>query len=269
MVLFPHAKVNLGLQVIEKRFDGFHNIVSCLYPINWCDVLEILKKPQFKFSTSGLDIPGDPGHNLCVKAYQLIRGRFKIPPVHIHLHKVVPIGAGLGGGSADAAFTLVGLRDMFDLPLSQIELGQLAANLGSDCAFFINSKPSLATGTGDELEPIILSMPDGYLVVVTPPIQVNTGKAYSMLTPNTPSYDLKESLGANLSDWPNLIINDFERPIFEQFPAIAEVKKVLLEHGASFASLSGSGSSVFGIFDEIQPWREWFDKNYMIWEQPI
>ena len=269
MVLFPHAKINLGLQVIEKRVDGFHNIVSCLYPINWCDALEILEEPQFNFSTSGLEIPGDPKHNLCVKAYQLIREGYDIPQVHIHLHKVVPIGAGLGGGSANAAFTLVGLRDLFDLPLSQTDLRQLAAELGSDCAFFIDGKPALATGTGDELEHIILSLPDGYLVVVTPPIHVNTGKAYSMLKPSTPSWDLKESLCRNLSDWPSLITNDFEKPVFEQFPVIAGVKEVLLDKGASFASLSGSGSSVFGLFEEIHPWREWFDKDYMIWEQRV
>jgi len=269
MVLFPHAKINLGLQVIEKRLDGFHNIVSCLYPINWCDALEILEEPQFNFSTSGINIPGDPKHNLCVKAYQLIRERFDIPPVHVHLHKVVPIGAGLGGGSADGAFTLIGLRDMFDLPLSKPQLGQLAAKLGSDCAFFIDRRPVLATNTGDELEPITLSFPDGYLLIVTPPIQVNTGKAYSRLTPRAPSWDLKESLSRNLTDWPNLITNDFEKPIFEQFPIIARVKEVLLEKGASFASLSGSGSSVFGIFNESPPWREWFDKDYMIWEQTL
>ena len=267
MVLFPHAKINLGLQVTEKRNDGFHDIISCLYPIGWCDVLELIEKEDLRFTSSGLDIPGSPEDNLCIKAYHLIKNKFDIPPVHIHLHKVVPIGAGLAGGSSDAVFTLIGLRKMFDLTLSETSLHQMASKLGSDCVFFIEGKPVMASGKGDELEDIELSLPDAHLVVVTPPVQVNTGNAYSMLTPAPPSNNLRKALTGNISQWQRLITNDFEGPVFRQFPLIAKVKDVLLKEGALFASLSGSGSSVFGIFKDKKPWRSWFDDDYSVWEQ--
>jgi len=267
MVLFPHAKINLGLQVIEERDDGLHNIVSCLYPINWCDMLELIEEKELRFTMSGLDIPGSTNDNLCFKAYHLIKDQFDIPPIHIHLHKVVPIGAGLGGGSSDAAFTLLGLQKMFDLPLSATDLRQLASKLGSDCAFFIGDKPVMATGKGDELEEIELSGTEEYLVVVTPPIQVNTGKAYSMLSPSLPTTNLKNDLFNNISQWSQSITNDFEATVFQQYPAISRIKEVLLEQGALFASLSGSGSSVFGIFKDKSSVRSWFDDDYLVWEQ--
>lgn len=270
MVFFPHAKINLGLQVIKKRHDGFHNIISCLYPIQWCDVLEILEKPKLSLTTTGLEIPGNPQDNLCLKAYHLVKELNDIPPVHIHLHKAVPIGAGLGGGSSDAAFTLKGLQQKFDLPLSSQELKQLASQLGGDCAFFIDGTPALATGVGNQLERIDLSLPKGgHLVVVTPPLQVNTGKAYALLTPKDPATDLKQALKADLSQWPKLITNDFEGPVFEQFPQIARIKETLLAKGAIYASLSGSGSSVYGIFEEEQECREWFGPDFRVWQEAL
>ncbi len=267
MIFFPHAKINLGLQVIEKRLDGFHNIISCLYPIKWCDVLEIIEEKEQRFSSSGLDIPGNPDENLCMKAYHLLRDAFDIPPVYIHLHKVVPIGAGLGGGSADAAFTLLGLRKMFNLPLSANEMRRLASKLGSDCAFFIEDKPMMVASKGDQLEEIELSWPNSHLIVVTPPIQVNTKRAYSMLTPAVPSVNLKNALANKVLHWSGKVNNDFEGPVFQQFPLIAKIKEILLAHGAVYASLSGSGSSVFGIFKDRQPGNSWFDKDYLVWEQ--
>ena len=269
MVLFPHAKINLGLQVIAKRRDGFHNIISCLYPIGWCDVLELIEEKELRFTSSGLDIPDSPMDNLCVRAYHLIKDKFDIPPVHIHLHKIVPIGAGLGGGSSDAAFTLVGLRNMFDLPLSDEDLRQLISKLGSDCAFFVEGKPVIATGKGDELENIELSFPGRYLVVVTPPIQVNTAEAYSMLKPKTPSSDLKEALAQNIAQWAQSITNNFEAPVFKQFSILARTKEILLKQGALYASLSGSGSSVYGIFKEKPDLTSWFGADCLVWEQGL
>lgn len=269
MVIFPHAKINLGLQVIEKRQDRFHNIVSCFYPIGWCDVLEIIEKPELSFRATGLDIPGNSNDNLCLKAYHLLQERFNLPPVYIHLHKVIPIGAGLGGGSSDGAFMLKGLNQLFDLDLSQQELKVLAATLGSDCAFFIEDKPALATGKGERLEEIEIALKGKYLVVVAPPIQVNTGAAYSMLKPKKPAVDLREALNRPPDQWSELITNDFEGPVFEKYPAIRQVKKALLEAGAVYASMSGSGSSVYGVFDEEQDFEGWFEEGYLVWGQSL
>ena len=270
MIYFPHAKINLGLQVIEKRKDGFHNIVSGLYPIGWCDILEIIEKPQLSFRATGLDIPGDEEHNLCLKAYRRLKQQFDIPPVYIHLHKVVPIGAGLGGGSADAAFTLKGLNQIFSLGIPQTQLKKIAAELGSDCPFFIDGHPSLATGVGDQLDEIEVSVPGEYLVVITPPVQVNTGLAYSMLTPKKPDINLKRALTKPGDGWSGSIKNDFEGPIFDSHPVIQKAKEILLDQGANYASMSGSGSSVFGFFDEDPGEVEgWFGPEYMVFRQAI
>ena len=268
MIYFPHAKINLGLQVIEKREDGFHNIISGIYPIGWCDILEIIENPALSFRVTGLDIPGDDRDNLCLKAYHLVKDKFDIPPVYIHLHKVVPIGAGLGGGSSDAAFTLLGLNQSFQLGMSVEQLKQMAAKLGSDCAFFIQGEPALATGLGDQLEKIKVAIPGKYLMVVTPPVQVNTGTAYSMLTPKQPTVDLRTAL--HTSQWPGSVTNDFEGAIFQKYPVIAGVKNTLLDAGANYASMSGSGSSVYGFFDEEPLEGEnWFGSEYMVWRQKL
>ena len=245
MVVFPHAKINLGLQVVEKRHDGFHNIVSGLYPIGWSDVLEILPAEQLSFKSTGLEIPGNHQDNLCIKAYQLLKETHDIPPVMIHLHKVIPMGAGLGGGSSDAAFTLKGLNQLFTLELSDAILEQMAARLGGDCAFFIQGKPALATEKGDHLTRPLPGLPNGYLVVVTPPVQVNTAHAYSMIRPATPTIDLRKALDQPPGQWQQLIKNDFELPVFEKYPEIARLKSTLIDKGAFYASMSGSGSSVF------------------------
>lgn len=267
MIYFPHAKINLGLQVIEKREDGFHNIVTGLFPIGWCDILEIIEKPELSFRTSGLKIPGDDRDNLCIKAYHLVKMQFDIPPVYIHLHKVVPIGAGLGGGSSDAVFTLKALNQIFELGISPDQLKQMAGELGSDCAFFIKGVPALATGIGDQLAKIDIAPPGKYLVVVTPPVKVDTGLAYKLLSPRKPDIDLKEALNSHRDQWSELITNDFEGPIFEKYPAIKQIKQILLEAGATYACMSGSGSSVFGFFDKEQDFDNWFGTDHQVWVQ--
>ncbi|GJM27570.1 MAG: 4-diphosphocytidyl-2-C-methyl-D-erythritol kinase [Cyclobacteriaceae bacterium] len=269
MVLFPHAKINLGLQVIEKRRDGFHNIISCLYPVGWCDILEVLEAGKLTFKTSGLNIPGSPEQNLCLKAYNLIRELHDTPPVHIHLHKVIPIGAGLGGGSADAAYTLIALKRLFNLSITNVELVGLAAKLGGDCAFFVEGKPALATGKGDKLEPVEITLPTGYLVVVVPPVAVNTADAYGMIHPKPSENDLGRSLSQDPMDWQQLITNDFEDRVFKQFPIIEKLKETLLKKGAVYASLSGSGSSVFGIYKNKHDFGSWFPEDYKIWVEKL
>lgn len=269
MVSFPHAKINLGLQVIKKRHDGLHNIVSCIYPIGWCDILEIIVGAELSFTGSGLEIPGDPNDNLCLQAYHLLKESFDLPPVHMHLHKAIPIGAGLGGGSSDAAFTLKGLRKLFDLPLADFELERYASDLGSDCAFFIGDQAAIATGIGDQLERIELDLSDLHLLVVTPPVHVNTGEAYGMLAPKKVEHDLKSHLKRPPAEWTKLVVNDFEGPIFAKDPLISGIKEKMLAKGAIYSSLSGSGSSVYGIFEESLDVTQWFPEDHLIWTQEL
>ena len=268
MVTFPHAKINLGLQVIEKRHDGYHNIISCFYPIGWCDVLEAIPAREFTFTTTGLDIPGSAQDNLCVRAYELLKHHHQIPPVQAHLHKAIPIGAGLGGGSSDASFMLRLLCELFDLNLPLAQLQEYAAQLGSDCPFFLEDSAKLVQGKGDELSSIDVSLPEGYLLVVCPDLKVSTAEAYSQLVPQTPQCPLADLLQSHSPvDWQQLS-NDFEPSVFAQFPKIAELKDTLYQLGASYASMSGSGASVFGFFAQ-KPDLSQIPSQYSKWLQEI
>jgi 4-diphosphocytidyl-2-C-methyl-D-erythritol kinase len=249
MVVFPNAKINLGLQILHKRPDGFHNLASVFCPVGWCDALEVLPADTLSFKSTGIPIPGG-GDNLCLKAYRLLAADFNIPPVYIHLHKHIPIGAGLGGGSADAAFTLKALNELFELGLKEEELEAYCRALGSDCAFFIRNKPVLAIGKGDEFEPLTLSLDKYHIVVVYPAIHVSTAEAYSGVKPAQPGYTLPQLLAEDPSAWKSGIKNDFEDSIFPKYPAIARLKEMLYEQGAVYASMSGSGSAVYGLFKE-------------------
>lgn len=248
MVVFPHCKINLGLQIISKRRDGYHNIQTCFYPVPWKDILEIIKAKTFAFSCSGISIPGKEEDNLCVKAYQLLQNDFGLSPVHIHLHKVIPTGAGLGGGSSDAAFALRVLNSIFDLKLSQQQLREYASRLGSDCSFFIEDMPMLGTGRGEELSPASINLKGLFLVLVKPEIHISTAEAYAGINPQQPSLSLPEILALPVTKWKNSLVNDFEESVFKKHPAISSLKESLYQHGAIYASMSGSGASVFGIF---------------------
>jgi len=248
MVAFPHCKINLGLHVLAKREDGYHNIETCFYPVPWTDVLEIIPSKEFAFTSSGSVIPGKESDNLCVKAYQLLQAQFKLEPVKIHLHKVLPTGAGLGGGSSDAAFTLRLLNSVFNLKLSTVQLNEQAALLGSDCAFFIEDKPMLGIGKGEQLSGLALDLKGYYLVVVKPDIHVSTAEAYAGVKPQLPHKSISEILNYPISEWKDHLVNDFEKSVFKKFPAIEAIKQELYDHGAAYASMSGSGSSVYGIF---------------------
>jgi len=249
MISFPNAKINLGLHILHKRPDGFHTIETCFYPIPWNDALEIIPAQQTIFSSSGNSIPGDANSNLCLKTYESIQKKYNIPPVHIHLHKNIPIGAGLGGGSADAAFTAKLLNDIFHLNMSAIELEDTVRNLGSDCAFFIQNKSIIAHEKGDRFtDPDIVDLSGFWIYLLYPGIHVSTKDAYDGVTPDPNRKPIAETLRLPIEMWKDQLINDFESSIFKKFPAIAEAKKQLYAHGAMYAAMSGSGSTVFGLF---------------------
>jgi 4-diphosphocytidyl-2-C-methyl-D-erythritol kinase len=251
MVVFPNAKINLGLNIIEKRKDGYHNIESCFYPIPFTDALEVIESETLSFTSSGIEIPGKTEDNLCLKAYELLRKNYKIPLVAIHLHKHIPIGAGLGGGSADGAFMIKLLNEKFKLSISLDEQENLAANLGSDCPFFIRNKPVYVEGTGNVFSRIDLSLKEYYLALVTPNIHVSTKAAYEGIVPQNQSTNLKKDLETStFENFNKLLKNDFEEPVFKRYPELVKIKTQLIEQGALYASMSGSGSAIFGIFED-------------------
>ncbi len=248
MITFPNAKINLGLHVMHKRADGYHEMESCIYPIALCDVLEIIKSSSFTFQSSGLPISGDEDTNLVIRAYRLLQENFDISPVQIHLHKLIPMGAGLGGGSSDAAYTLKMLDALFDLHLSIEKLEMYATRLGSDCPFFIQNKPMLVSGTGTTLTPVDLDLSRYRIELVHPNVHVSTAEAYRMLTPRLPANSLQDVLKLPTELWNGSLVNDFEAPMLAKFPEISAAKEGLITQGAIYAAMTGSGSSVFGIF---------------------
>ncbi len=255
MILFPNAKINLGLFITQKRPDGFHNIETIFYPVKGlCDILEIIISPDtdasFEFSGSGIPIDCNTEDNICTRAYNAISKDIELPKVKVHLHKQIPLGAGLGGGSADGAFTLQALNSLVDKPLSSTKIEEIALELGSDCPFFLRNIPCFATGRGEVLNPIDLNLNGYYLMIVNPGIHVNTGKAYSLSKPVLPTNNLTKCIDLPVEDWSSFMVNDFEKVVFSEYPIIEQVKAELYKLGASFASMSGSGSTVFGIFRE-------------------
>jgi 4-diphosphocytidyl-2-C-methyl-D-erythritol kinase len=251
MVIFPNAKINIGLNIVERRADGYHNIETIFYPLMIKDAVEIITAEKFSFRSSGLEIPGRQEDNLCIKGYQLLKKDFDLPPLSIHLHKHIPIGAGLGGGSADAGFFIRLLSQYFELALTDEQMMNYAKNLGADCAFFIQNKPVFAFDKGDEFEPIKLDLSAYKIILVMPPVHVSTAEAYGGVKPAPVKQSLLELISYPVKEWKNHIKNDFEANIFKNHPEIRGVKAVLYEAGALYASMSGSGASVFGIFDNL------------------
>lgn len=265
MVTFPNAKINLGLHVTERRPDGYHNLETYFYPIRLADALEILPSDEFRFQSSGIRMEGGAEKNLVVKAYRLLQNDFHLPMVKIYLHKVIPIAAGLGGGSSDAAFTLVMLNTIFNIGLSQQQLEKYAGLLGADCPFFIGNIPSLATGKGDQLEPLKMDLSGFQPVIVKPPVSVNTAAAYQGITPKYPDIPLRDIMNQSVENWKDSLHNDFENSVFEQFPQIAAIKQTLYECGATYASMSGSGSAVFGLFRQLpMKLKSFFPDSYFV-----
>lgn len=250
MVQFPNAKINLGLSVTERRPDGYHNLETVFYPVPLCDVLEVIRGETFSFRATGLTIEGPEEENLVVRAWRLLQKRFGLPPVVVRLHKVIPSGAGLGGGSSDAAFMLKMVSDLFGLNLPQKELEAEASKLGADCPFFIRNTPAFATGTGNILTPIEVDLSGYHLVLVKPQVHVHTGEAYQSITPRQPAVSVHEVVQQPVGSWKGILVNDFEESVFRLYPQIGEIKEELYRRGAVYASMSGSGSAVYGLFRE-------------------
>ena len=249
MISFPHAKINLGLSIVSKRPDGFHNLETIFYPLPFRDVLEIIPSAEPGFYPTGLVIPGKTNDNLVLRAYQMLKKNYpQIYPLDIYLHKSIPMGAGLGGGSSDAACMIQLLDRFFGLNISPEELNIYALKLGSDCPFFMQSAPCFASGRGEMLDPLALDLSEFSFLLVHPEILIETAWAFSRIQPANPKYNLKESVLQPIQNWGKIIQNDFETPVFEAHPSLKIIKDRLYAYGALYAALSGSGSTIFGIF---------------------
>tara|TARA_B100000131_G_C18096601_1_gene604291 strand:- start:907 stop:1656 length:750 start_codon:yes stop_codon:yes gene_type:complete len=247
MIAYPNAKINIGLNILRKREDGYHDIESIFYPIhNLIDILEIVPANSFSIKTTGLEIPS--GLNICEKAYLVLKEDFNIPYVHIHLHKQIPIGSGLGGGSSDGAFTLKILNKLFRLNIDQYNLEKYAKRIGSDCTFFIDNKPKYVEGVGDKLSPIDLDLSLYEIRLSMPNIHVSTENAYSKIIANEKENTLYSDIFTPISVWKKSIKNDFESSIFRRYPEIRDIKKDFYQKGAVYSSMTGTGSAVYGIF---------------------
>ena len=267
MILFPNAKINIGLHITEKRKDGYHNLETIFYPIGLADILEIQQsnENQSRFKNTGLQLQISKDKNLCFKAYKLIQKHYAIPELNFHLHKIIPYGAGLGGGSSDASFTLKALNEIFHLSIPNKTLKRLAEKIGSDCPFFIDNKPSLAWEKGNQTQPIDMPLKGMHLILIIPNIQIDTKTAYQGIIPQKNKKSLDEIVRHEPIDhWHKSITNDFEKSLYPKYPELKKIKSLLIEKGALFASLSGSGSAMYGIFDkkpqlgdELNQYRNW------------
>jgi len=279
MVVFPNIKINLGLYITGKRPDGYHNIESICYPVQWKETLEITDRqegleafPQLqsltevgkvRFMSYGIPIPGNADSNLCIKVYQSLEEWFNLPSIDMHLLKTLPIGAGLGGGSADTAFTLKALKDYFQLRLSDVEAKDLLAKIGSDCPFFWENKPMFVYGRGEKMRPIDLDLSKYFVLIVNPNIHISTKEAYSGVKPSAPAIDLEMMPSIGLEGWKDVLVNDFEASVFPKYPIIKEIKERLYAKGALYASMTGSGSTLYGIFEESPTDLEF--SQYITW----
>ncbi|MFT4022518.1 MAG: 4-(cytidine 5'-diphospho)-2-C-methyl-D-erythritol kinase [Flavihumibacter sp.] len=251
MLLFPNAKINLGLQVTAKRPDGYHDIATVFYPLPVTDMLEVIPASDFSFTQSGLPVDGAPEKNLCYKAWTLLRDACQLPPIALHLHKQIPLGAGLGGGSSDAAFTLQLLNKVFQLQLSEQQLSDYALQLGSDCPFFLLNKPAYATGRGERLTPVDIPHLNGKkILLLNPGIHISTAWAFAQVQPAAPAVHLPDMVQAPVAEWKNRLPNDFTAPVFAAHSGLKKLLDWLYAAGALFAGMTGTGATLFGIFDE-------------------
>ncbi len=267
MLTFPNAKINIGLNIVERRSDGFHNIESVFYPIQWRDGLEMVKRDEFDFRTTGLPIPGNAENNLILKALRLVQEATDTDVFKsiVHLHKVIPMGAGMGGGSADGAFALKLANEVFELNLSNSDLREFARKLGSDCAFFIENQPVFCYDKGDQFRETTLDLSGKYIVVVNPNIHISTAEAYAGVQPRKWEIGLKRAILQPIEEWKGIIKNDFEDSLLPKYPVIQQVKNQLYSLGAVYASMTGSGSTVYGIF-ESKPLLQNTFSEFTVWE---
>ena len=247
MIVYPNAKINLGLNILRKRKDGYHDISSIFYPVKECvDILEIIKSDTFVFTISGIEIPD--GENLCEKAWKLLHKDYEIGNVRIHLHKQIPIRAGLGGGSSDASCTLKVLNQLFELNLNNTELEKYALQLGADCPFFIDNRPKLVEGTGEKMTDIDLDLSEFKIRLINPEIHVSTKEAYSGVIPKNPELSVEEIIQLPVNEWKEKLRNDFEDSVFAKYSQLEKIKEDLYNQGSIYSSMSGSGSVLFSIF---------------------
>ena len=269
MISFPNCKINLGLHIIGKRPDGYHDLETVFYPIPLKDALELVESDVTSIKITGLSVPGNNEDNLCLKAYRLLKNDFPhLPPVQVHLHKAIPTGAGLGGGSADGAFMLMLLDKKFELQLTQAQLIAYALQLGSDCPFFIINKPVFATGRGEKMSAVDVDLSGYTFVIVNPQIHISTRESFARLTPKMPVKNIEAILQQPINTWKDELINDFEKGLFQSFPEIEAVKMALYNSGAVYASMTGTGSTVFGIFDRKTNINLSFPSHYLYLQLP-
>lgn len=264
MICFPNAKINIGLNVLSKRQDGFHNIESIFYPVPVCDALEFVAADTMQLTVSGFTIPGKEEDNLVLKAYNTLTRIYKLPPLKIHLHKSIPVGSGLGGGSADTAFFIKTINEYFKLGMGMDELLALAGKLGSDCPFFIENRVMLVSGRGEVLQSSNLDLSGKYLLIIKPKTPVSTQLAFEIVKPGMSNISLAAILSKPIEQWKEFLVNDFEIPIYKKYPQIAAIKNNLYKHGAIYASMSGSGSAVYGLFKN-KPELSKINPNYYFW----
>ena len=249
MIQFPNCKINLGLSILAKRADGYHELETVFYPLALHDSLEIIPADTLILNQSGISVPGDPAQNLCLKAFHLLKNDFpQLPNVQMHLHKNIPMGAGLGGGSSDGTAALMLLNKQFSLGLNDTQLIHYASQLGSDSPFFVYNKACHASGRGEILTPIQLDLSDYQFLLVHPGKHISTAWAFQQLTPHTKTESIQSVISKPIGEWKNNLVNDFEIPVFNAEPTLLQIKEQLYELGALYASMSGSGSSLFGIF---------------------
>ncbi len=263
MVTFPNAKINIGLNITAKREDGFHSIETLFFPLKLTDMLEYIpSSTNTLLSISGIQFETNTNNNLVMKAYHELMKEYQLPPLKIHLHKKIPLGAGLGGGSADAAFMLKSLNDSFHLKISREKLEEMAGKLGSDCPYFLNNRAMYACGRGDKMESVDFDINGYHLLLVVPNISISTPWAYSKCKPVKPTADLRELIKQPLDKWQKSIKNDFEPVVFRAYPEIGLIKSKLLEMGAVYASLSGSGAAVYGLFKKEPDYKNQFPRAF-------
>lgn len=274
MKIYPNAKINIGLNIVSKRTDGYHTIETIFYPVNWCDELHLSEdidteqKGKCDLKVEGLPIDSDHGTNIVEKAYHLLSNDFHLPSISVILKKQIPLGAGLGGGSSDGACMLKALNELFQLKLCNSQLESYASKLGADCPFFVANKPSYATGIGNDLTPIDLDLSRYYLRIVKPSLHISTPLAYSQIVPQSPRYQLLQSIRGPITEWKYIIANDFETPLFKLYPFLKSIKEALYESGALYASMSGSGSTIYGIFQHKPSENQAF-VNYSVFDTSL
>ena len=265
MKVFPCAKINLGLNVVERRSDGYHNLQTVFYPVNIHDELEVETAACTTLTVNGGDIQCEPQKNLVMRAYNLLAENYALPPVNIRLNKLLPSQAGMGGGSADAAYMIQLLNEQYELGLSVLQMQKFAAKIGADCAFFIESKPAYAEGIGDVLTPCdIPQMKGKYLLLVKPDVAVSTKEAYAGVCVHRPVVNCKQIVSEPIETWRDRLVNDFEKSVFSKLPVLAEIKQTLYDRGALYASMTGSGSTIYGIFDHRPAELKQMFSNYYV-----